>query len=222
MKRIFVAIVVLVVAAVTFAVWKLILPSRTKVLNTSTMILASPSFQNDNFLPKKFTCDGGGINPELEIQNAPTEAKSLALILHDPDAPVDGGFIPLEAAIASVGSKNVPPQSLSLKNSQEITADRDLPLTGFYHWVVWNIDPGTTLIKEESVPSGSVDGSNSSGKIGWVAPCPPSGPVHHYEFYLYALDATLNLPEGSTAEQLQTAMKGHILAETKLVGLYQK
>src|SRR5258708_687538 len=56
------------------------------------MILTSPSFDNNTSIPKKFTCEGGNINPELHIQNIPEEAKSLALILHDPDAPVPGGF----------------------------------------------------------------------------------------------------------------------------------
>ena len=56
------------------------------------MLLTSPAFENGADIPKKYTCDGGDINPVLEIQNVPEEAKSLALILHDPDAPMDGGF----------------------------------------------------------------------------------------------------------------------------------
>ena len=56
------------------------------------MIITSPSFDDGAFIPKKFSYDGGGINPELQIQNVPTEAVSLVLVVHDPDAPVPGGF----------------------------------------------------------------------------------------------------------------------------------
>ena len=56
------------------------------------MLFTSSSFEDGGEIPKKFTCDGDGINPELEIHNAPEHAESLALILHDPDAPIAGGF----------------------------------------------------------------------------------------------------------------------------------
>jgi Raf kinase inhibitor-like YbhB/YbcL family protein len=51
------------------------------------MILTSPIFEDGGGIPVKYTCDGGGINPELQIQNVPEEARSLVLIMHDPDAP---------------------------------------------------------------------------------------------------------------------------------------
>ena len=147
------------------------------------MIVSSPSFQGGGVIPKKFTCDGGDMNPELQIQNVPSAAKSLALIVHDPDAPMVGGF---------------------------------------YHWVVWNIDPATTVIKEESVPSDSMQGRNSGDILDYESPCPPPGDAHHYEFRLYALDTVLGLFAGATGVDLSNAMDGHILAEAKLVGLYKR
>jgi Raf kinase inhibitor-like YbhB/YbcL family protein len=144
------------------------------------MLIISPSFEDGAFIPKKFGSDGGDINPELQIQNAPTEAKSLALILHDPDAPVLGGF---------------------------------------YHWLVWNIDPRTLLIKEESIPPGSAEGTNGAGIISYVGPKPPSG-THHYHFKLYALDDELDLVDGASVKELVAAMHGHIIATAELVGLY--
>jgi Raf kinase inhibitor-like YbhB/YbcL family protein len=56
------------------------------------MIITSPSFQNNGTIPRKFTCEGGNINPEFQIQNVPPGAKSLAILMHDPDAPIPGGF----------------------------------------------------------------------------------------------------------------------------------
>lgn len=51
------------------------------------MIITSPQFEGGQEIPRKFTCDGFDMNPEFQIQNVPAEAKSLALIVEDPDAP---------------------------------------------------------------------------------------------------------------------------------------
>ncbi len=52
------------------------------------MKVTSPEFENNEFIPKKFTCRGEDINPTLIIENIPKEAKTLALIFDDPDAPM--------------------------------------------------------------------------------------------------------------------------------------
>ncbi len=49
-------------------------------------------FENNQNIPAKYSCNGENINPELDITGIPPEAKSLALIMHDPDAPRPGGF----------------------------------------------------------------------------------------------------------------------------------
>ena len=56
------------------------------------MKLTSPEFNNNGFIPQKFTCEGEDINPPLVMESIPAEAKRLALIIDDPDAPV-GTFI---------------------------------------------------------------------------------------------------------------------------------
>ncbi len=145
------------------------------------MLLTSPSFNDGEYIPKKFSCEGANINPELHIQNVPEDAQSLALIMHDPDAPVAGGFT---------------------------------------HWVMWNIAPTTTIIKQESTPPGAVEGMNSRS-LGYTGPCPPSG-VHHYEFHLYALDSTLDLPTSTNKAGLEAEVQKHLIAETLFTGLYQK
>ncbi|TBR11474.1 MAG: YbhB/YbcL family Raf kinase inhibitor-like protein [Candidatus Nitrosotenuis sp.] len=57
--------------------------------NTSKMVMkiSSMAFANNGKIPKKYTCDGTGVSPPLKISSVPKNAKSLALILDDPDAP---------------------------------------------------------------------------------------------------------------------------------------
>jgi Raf kinase inhibitor-like YbhB/YbcL family protein len=51
------------------------------------MKLTSPEFGNNELIPKKFSCQGRDVNPTLVIDDMPKDAKSLALIVDDPDAP---------------------------------------------------------------------------------------------------------------------------------------
>jgi Raf kinase inhibitor-like YbhB/YbcL family protein len=49
--------------------------------------LSSPDFPPQGSLPAQFTCEGGDVSPALAWQGAPKAAKSLVLIVDDPDAP---------------------------------------------------------------------------------------------------------------------------------------
>ena len=139
-------------------------------------------FLNNSPISSKYTCDGEDVNPPLTMNDVPTGAKSLVLIVDDPDAP---------------------------KGT-------------WTHWVVVNINPKTTIIKEDSVPEGSLQTKTSFGKAGWGGPCPPSG-VHHYHFKLYALDVEkLDVPSTAEVKQIIEAMAKHIQAATQLIGLYQR
>jgi len=53
-----------------------------------SMRIASPEFENNSFIPKRFTCQGEDISPLLTIEGIPEKAKTLALIVDDPDAPM--------------------------------------------------------------------------------------------------------------------------------------
>ena len=171
------------------------------------MILTSPSFKDGEHIPKKFSCDGfdklttsgltspalneveglttgGGMNPELHIENVPVEAKSLVLIVDDPDATRGGTFT---------------------------------------HWLVWNINPSTAVIKEESVPPGAVEGVNDFGNIGYGGPCPPRGAnPHHYHFKFYALDGILKLREGAGKGELEAEINKRLIAKAEFIALYQR
>lgn len=101
-----------------------------------------------------------------------------------------------------------------------IMDDPDAPGRTWDHWVVFNIPANVRAVLEGKEPEG-VAGKNSWGRTGWGGPCPPSG-THHYVFTLFALDTVLGLSEGATKESVESAMKGHVLAETVLTGLYQR
>lgn len=102
-----------------------------------------------------------------------------------------------------------------------IVDDPDAPMGTWVHWTVWNIDPQTKEIQENSLPEGAVEGMTDFGTSGYGGPCPPSG-KHRYFFKLYALDTKLQLPPETTKEKLERAMEGHILVQTELIGLYSR
>ncbi|OQY29142.1 MAG: hypothetical protein B6244_04715 [Candidatus Cloacimonetes bacterium 4572_55] len=109
-----------------------------------------------------------------------------------------------------------------------ICDDPDAPAGTWVHWIVFHIPPDTTGLPEnfpldEELPSGIRQGVTSFQTIGYGGPCPPRGRgVHHYLFKLYALDTELSLKPGATKEELLTAMEGHILAETQLIGEFER
>ena len=102
-----------------------------------------------------------------------------------------------------------------------ITDDPDAPAGLWVHWVVFNIDPKTNRIEEDSVPVGAVEGTTSFGSTGYGGPCPPSG-SHRYFFKLYALDSPLTLNSKAQKEAVEKVMKDHILAQSELIGIYRR
>ena len=67
--------------------------------------------------------------------------------------------------------------------------------------------------------SSPVEGKTDFGEIGYGGPAPPDG-RHTYIFKAYALDTELELNEGYSKQELEDAMKDHILAEAKLTGTF--
>jgi Raf kinase inhibitor-like YbhB/YbcL family protein len=151
------------------------------------LTLTSPVFKPATSIPAHYTCDGDNVSPPLEWSGVPVSAKSLVLIMDDPDVP------------------------------------KTLRADGMYdHWVLFNIPTSVMGLSENSqdIP-GAVKGNNTSGKPGYTGPCPPDR-EHRYFFKLYALDTILNLSEGSSKAQVEAAMKGHILEQTQLQGVYNR
>lgn len=158
-------------------------------------------------------------SPE-SIQDSPEFALSSAVFLESESIPTK----------YSCAGENISP-SLVWSGAPENTGsfvlimdDPDAPVGTWVHWVLFNL-PGDANSLPENLPAdtvftdGSRQGTNSWGNIGYGGPCPPSG-IHRYFFKLYALENSLELGEGATKEDVITAMGGHILMETELMGTY--
>lgn len=155
--------------------------------NNVSFLITSSSFPDGAAIPKKFTCDGENISPQLSWTTVPNGTKSLALITEDPDAPAGT----------------------------------------WTHWVLFDL-PGDARQLPEGVapsnelPDGAKQGKNDFGKIGYGGPCPPPGKAHRYFFKLYALSSDPEVQAGASKQHLLHAMEGYILAQTEIVGTYQR
>jgi Raf kinase inhibitor-like YbhB/YbcL family protein len=92
----------------------------------------------------------------------------------------------------------------------------------FIHWVAFNLHADATSLPESSDTTdlGGVPGTNGFGRTGYSGPCPPKFELHSYAFRVYALDTTLAARSGVTADDLNEAMNGHVLAQGTLVGTF--
>lgn len=121
--------------------------------------------------------------------------------------------------------KNISPGLVILDVPKEtkslalITDDPDAPRGTFLHWTLWGISPKTTEIKEGEAPG--IQGKNDFGKTSYGGPCPPSG-MHRYVFRVYALDTAPDIRAGASKQELEAAMKNHILESAELIGRYSR
>ena len=153
-----------------------------------SLTLTSTAFTHGSEIPSKYTCEGQDISPPLAWSGVPAEAKSLVLIIDDPDAP-----------------------------------DPAAPKMTYVHWVLYNIPASASSLAEavQQPPAGTRNGLNDWCRAGYGGPCPPIG-RHRYFHKLYALDTLLPDLNNPTKATLEAQMKGHVIAQTELVGTYQK
>jgi Raf kinase inhibitor-like YbhB/YbcL family protein len=108
-----------------------------------------------------------------------------------------------------------------------IVDDPDAPVGTWVHWVLYDLPADTKDLAEgvpklEQLPNGAKQGRNDFRKIGYGGPCPPPGKPHRYYFKLYALDKKFDLKPGATKAEIESAMKGHILAQGEFMGRYKR
>lgn len=102
-----------------------------------------------------------------------------------------------------------------------IMDDPDAPGGDWVHWLVWGIDPATTEITENSLPSGAITGINTAGSVGYHGPRPPSG-THRYCFKLYALNLKLDLDSSADKSLVLEEINDKVLEQFVLTGKYSK
>lgn len=201
------------------------------------MKLTSTSFADSQRIPAEYAfCApdanshaklGPNRNPELEWSEVPMGTKSLALICHDPDVPSKPDDV----------------------NKEGRTIPATLPRVDFFHWVLVDLNPQSGPIRPgefsdgvtargKSGPQGArgtrqgvndytmwfaSDDNMKGDYYGYDGPCPPWNDTipHRYVFTLYALDVEqLGVRGTFRGPDALNAMKGHVLGEAKITGVY--
>jgi Raf kinase inhibitor-like YbhB/YbcL family protein len=109
------------------------------------LIISSTAFSDNGFIPAKYSCEGAEVSPPLHITGIPKGTQSLAIIVHDPDAPKKGGVIHWVVWNIDV-SGNIPEnfkgadQGLNSANKTGYKGMCPPDGTHHYHFVVYALD----------------------------------------------------------------------------------
>lgn len=108
-----------------------------------------------------------------------------------------------------------------------ICHDPDAPLVspngtyGFVHWVLYNIPASVSELAEGSKQY--TEGTTDFGKTGYNGPMPPEGHgVHHYYFWVLALDEDLELEAGLTLWEFLEKAEPNVIGMNRLIGTYER
>ena len=177
--------------------------------------------------PKSRVTLSKNLNPHLQWQDVPPNAKSFAVICHDPDVPSKPDDV----------------------NKEGRTISAQLPRVNFFHWVLVDLPATTLQIREGEFSSGvkprgkpgpeslhgtrqglndytawfASDKEMAGNYFGYDGPCPPWNDTipHHYIFTVYALDLGRCPVAGVfRGPEVLAAIKGHIIAQAAITGLY--
>jgi Raf kinase inhibitor-like YbhB/YbcL family protein len=155
---------------------------------------------------------GENLRPEMRWEGIPAKAKSLALVMVDPDVPTD---------FSDAGKKGK-------------TIPTDMKRQNFYHWVVFNIPLHVTRlpagksalsIGKEWVNDYAAFHPDAPAKnfTGYDGPCPPCNDarLHHYHFQLHALNVEVLKPSAkASAKDVAKEIAKHSIAQAEVTGTY--
>lgn len=161
--------------------------------------------------------------PTASISSAVDVSQAVHFQLSSPNFQ-DTGMIP---KVYSCQGDNLSPElawSLIPANTRSfvlIVEDPDAPGGTFTHWVLYDIPARAAKLPEGAKQLG-VSGLNGLKQSGYMGPCPPNG-LHRYYFRLYAVDeASLGLPAGASRNQVEAALKGHVVGVADIMGRYEQ
>jgi Raf kinase inhibitor-like YbhB/YbcL family protein len=91
------------------------------VTAANSITVTSSAFQDGQPIPARYSCDGDNVSPQLAWQGVPSEAKAVALVVDDPDAPrgtfVHWVLLDLDPGISSLAENSVPAGATQANNS---------------------------------------------------------------------------------------------------------
>jgi len=157
----------------------------------------------------------------------PREESDMSFTISSPSFS-SGGTIPTKFTCSGADVSpelrwNDPPGGT--KSFALLVDDPDAPVGNWNHWTAWNLPANLRALpegfaKDARVSDGVEQGNNDFHRTGYNGPCPPPGKPHRYYFKLFALDSMLNLKAGAMKRDLESAMKGHILAQAEWMGRF--
>jgi Raf kinase inhibitor-like YbhB/YbcL family protein len=164
-----------------------------------------------------------GVDRKMEDPEGPGPKLKVTSSAFDEGQPIPREFTG-EGADRSPSLKwdAAPPRTQSLV---VLVEDPDAPGGTFTHWVLFNLPADTRELPENAsagkLPEGAVQGTNDFGKTGYNGPKPPEGKAHRYYFKVFALDTRLDQGAKAKHAQVARAMRGHVLAEGAVMGMYR-
>ncbi|MEK6733414.1 MAG: YbhB/YbcL family Raf kinase inhibitor-like protein [Candidatus Omnitrophota bacterium] len=136
----------------------------------NTMKLTSPEFENNSYMPKKFTCRGENVNPALVIENVPEGARRFALIVDDPDAPSGNWvhWVVFNMPVVSRIEENSAPGIQGVNDFGKNRYDGPCPPSGTHRYIFKIYALSTELDLQEGADKQTLENSMQGHILAWA------------------------------------------------------